>query len=111
MLDGRRLNHHVPSWAAIVVPSMRVTVVATPAKSSCTARPSPTPSPTAGANCATTAATAASLSSTCELISPEATYGSYSSASSDSGCSWPPRAASTCMAASMPVSALKKSRK
>ena len=40
-----------------------------------------------------------------------ALYGSYISASADIGWGWLPRAASTCSAASMPVSAKKKSRK
>ena len=73
MLEGRRLNHQEPSAAETVVPSMRSTEVEVPATASSTAVPDSPPSAAWGAKRARTAATAASLSSTCELISPEAT--------------------------------------
>src|SRR5699024_192647 len=90
VLEGRILNHHDLSAAVTVVPSSVETVTSW--------------------NLANTLAMAASGSSTCELISPEATYGVYCAANDDAVSCWL-NTASTCIAASIPVSALKKSRK
>ena len=105
VFDARRLNHQRGACAqcATVRPSSSST--------------STGPAPALVTYASTTRALAAGTSCTLELISPLLTYGSYASASADSGTASPagvravPSAASTCMAASIPVSAKKKSRK
>src|SRR5690606_12272711 len=78
VFDARRLNHH---WGW---------------ESQCeTVRPSSSSTSTGPAPCwvtyaSTTRARAAGTSATVELISPDATYGSYISASADSGCGCDP---------------------
>src|SRR5690606_1748277 len=94
VLDARRLNQRFP--VRFTVRPSRWSTLST------SARP---------VNASSTAAMRPAWSATRELISPEATYRVYSAVISDSGRWSVPSTRSTCIAASMPVSAFQKSRK